>query len=210
MATVRQRKKTDPAPEKGGGGDATKNATSKTTKKPHVPTWKDWIPIFALMGVAACILLGSYSRYGPTMLLGQGWRDLKMTSEDWQSHLTSHTGDAAGRKLVFIGGPHRGGTTYIWHGAACSQNDFRFFSIFTELLLGECKLFCPPFPHGYSVEQCASHTQPSNIRPCRPCVTHDDDDDKNTTPTFPPPSPLHRHPQHMHAPRYYLEGQRMK
>jgi hypothetical protein len=34
----------------------------------------------------------------------------------WQTHLTSHAGDAAGRKLVFIGGPHRGGTTYIWQG----------------------------------------------------------------------------------------------
>ena len=145
MSTVRQRKKTDPAPEKGGGGDAA-DATSKTTKKPHVPTWKDWIPIFALMGVAACVLLGSYSRYGPTMLLGQGWRDLKMTSEDWQTHLTSHTGDAAGRKLVFIGGPHRGGTTYIWHGAALKT--IPFFSNVHFFSANECKLFCPSFPHG--------------------------------------------------------------
>lgn len=118
MSSVRQRKKTDPSPSAAAddAGDE-KGAAAAATKKPHVPSYKDWIPIFALAGVAAAVLLGSYSRYGPTVVFGQGWRDLRMTSEQWQTHLTSHTGDAAGRKLVFIGGPHRGGTTYIWHGA---------------------------------------------------------------------------------------------
>ena len=115
MSTVRQRKNTDAA----AGGDKKstvgRSSVPATTKKPaHVPTWKDWIPVFALFGVGLVILSGAYWRYGPTVLLGQGWKDLKMTSEQWQSHLTSHTGDHAGRKLVFIGGPHRGGTTYIW------------------------------------------------------------------------------------------------
>ena len=112
MSTVRQRKKTESA---SGDEKATASASErKKGKPPHVPSWKDWIPVFFLLGVAVTIVGGSYMRYGPTVLFGQGWRDLKMTSEQWQSHLTSYTGDPAGRKLVFIGGPHRGGTTYIW------------------------------------------------------------------------------------------------
>ena len=119
MSSVRQRKKKDDA---SAAPAAPRRLPTTSSKKPpmgvnkhkHVPSWRDWIPVLFLLGVGWVIVGGAYWRYGPTVLFGQGWRDLKMTSDQWQAHLTSHAGDPSGRKLVFIGGPHRGGTTYVW------------------------------------------------------------------------------------------------
>jgi hypothetical protein len=60
MSALRQRKQSSsPAPPSTTTrADAGAGNTVQKGKKNHVPSWKDWLPILALAGVAAMVLAG--------------------------------------------------------------------------------------------------------------------------------------------------------
>lgn len=70
-------------------------------------------------GVAACVLTGSYMRYGPTMLFGKGWRDLK-----WQGCA-----------------PLRGGVDWFTRRTGCHQRPTSVVhSLVSRLIITRTKL----------------------------------------------------------------------
>ncbi len=67
--------------------------------------------MLAFYGIVGVILYYFYSKYGPAIILGQGWKDYKWTAYKWRTFI-----DENERTVLLIGGPHRGGTTILWEG----------------------------------------------------------------------------------------------
>ena len=65
--------------------------------------------VLAVVGCTGLVLFHFYKMYGPTMFLGQGWKDFDLEPFQWRKYLDNHD-----KTILLVGGPHRSGTTIVW------------------------------------------------------------------------------------------------
>ena len=61
--------------------------------------------------LACGLLFFFYTKYGPSIFLGKGWKDYKWSPYKWRQFIDDNK-----KTILIIGGPHRGGTTVVWEG----------------------------------------------------------------------------------------------
>jgi hypothetical protein len=96
---------------KNGGDDdkRTKKARVRTKSATKISGSKALLFVGAVLGIAGLILYHYYKLYGPSILLGPGWKDYNVEAYHWRKYLDSHD-----KTILLIGGPHRSGTTVVW------------------------------------------------------------------------------------------------
>lgn len=65
------------------------------------------VPFTAFLGIVVAILAYQYNLHGATLFVDRSQFDSNHTASEWHDILANKT-------VLFIGGPHRGGTTILW------------------------------------------------------------------------------------------------
>mmetsp|Transcript_25431 Transcript_25431/g.61260 ORF Transcript_25431/g.61260 Transcript_25431/m.61260 type:complete len:387 (+) Transcript_25431:299-1459(+) len=108
MAALRQRKKEDKKAEK-NKEENVEGETKADSKKPDWQTNAGWIIMLipcVLLPALACGF--AYNTYGINFFVPESLQFLSHTPEFWQQEILPS------KTVLFLGGPHRGGTTVLW------------------------------------------------------------------------------------------------
>lgn len=84
--------------------------TSISPRNSIAEKYAGYINLLIKIGVWAFpiyLSINAYSTWGVNFFIPTSWRDLGYSPQEWQKILINHT-------VVFLGGPHRGGTTVLW------------------------------------------------------------------------------------------------